>query len=244
MLAASSVLPYWPQAGSHSGDGSTGGRAEAGIGGALPPPTCTLRTVTSCTRLSRAAARRPSPAPRAESPAGGRPAAASGAPPSPERGARLESTRAAPQAALARGRLTADCAPAPKTPPQHVNVGGDRAPASGSRQSRTLALCGRRRRDRPTLPRRGLARGPSEPEHLGGPSERPGRAPRAPRTRCAKRSRGTGSGVRMPTRQPGRGTPAAPPATPRLNTCARCSGGRPSRLPVRSSLSHPFGHPH
>ena len=152
------MFPTWPQAGSHSGDGSTGGRAEAGIGGALPPPTCTLRTVSGCTRLSRTAARRPSPAPRAESPAGGRPAAASGAPPSPERGARLESTRAAPQAALARGRLTADCAPAQKTPPQHVNVGGDRAPASGSRQSRTLALCGRRRRDRPTLPRRGLAR--------------------------------------------------------------------------------------
>ena len=137
--AASSVFPTWPQAGSHSGDGSTGGRAEAGIGGALPPPTCTLRTVSGCTRLSRTAARRPSPAPRAESPAGGRPAAASGAPPSPERGARLESTRAAPQAALARGRLTADCAPAQKTPPQHVNVGGGRAPASG--QTTISSLC-------------------------------------------------------------------------------------------------------
>ena len=91
------------------------------------PPASSVQSLAARV-LSRSAARRPSPC---ESPAGGRPAAASGAPPSPRRGARLESTRAAPQAALARGRLAADCAPAQKTPPQHVNVGGGRAPASG-----------------------------------------------------------------------------------------------------------------
>ena len=98
------------------------------------PPASSVQSLAARV-LSRSAARRPSPC---ESPAGGRPAAASGAPPSPRRGARLESTRAAPQAALARGRLAADCAPAPKTPPQHVNVGGGRAPASGQTTSSTL----------------------------------------------------------------------------------------------------------
>ena len=51
LSAASSVFPTWPQAGSHSGDGNTGRWAEAGIGGALPPPACILRAVTGCTRF-------------------------------------------------------------------------------------------------------------------------------------------------------------------------------------------------
>ena len=112
-----------------------GGRRPALAGPCRHPPVFSVQSLAARV-LSRSAARRPSPC---ESPAGGRPAAASGAPPSPRRGARLESTRAAPQAALARGRLAADCAPAPKTPSQHVNEGGDRAPASG--QTTISNLC-------------------------------------------------------------------------------------------------------
>ena len=116
-----------------------GGRRPALAAPCRHPPVFSVQSLAARV-LSRSAARRPSPC---ESPAGGRPAAASGAPPSPRRGARLESTRAAPQAALARGRLAADCAPAPKTPPQHVSVGGDRAPASG--QPADSLLCPPRR---------------------------------------------------------------------------------------------------
>ena len=119
------------------------------------PPASSVQSLAARV-LSRSAARRPSPC---ESPAGGRPAAAFGAPPSPWRGARPESTRAAPQAALARGRLAADCAPAPKTPPQHVNVGGGRAPASGQTTISSLCLPWETQASPHDTSRRGLAHG-------------------------------------------------------------------------------------